>query len=405
MVSLLLKIGVPLVVAAAVLYQTVLKDLLFVTIGIGRTIQPISDFPYQCRRIQDPILQACEDMWLSESSRQLFLACSDPMSRTRWLPNIGLFNASGRAMDDAIIAMNIDEPVGQSYKYRILETYNFHGTNEDGSLHLIGFTGVDSSAGINFFVVNNRPSVDPESGELLDNAQVGANSTVERFVLAPPDATEMKHVQTFANENIATPNRVAAMGKNAFYFTNDHGPHKAGGAHTMSPVAGTGNVGHCTSARGCRIVADGLSFPNGLIRDPKNGYVYVPSAAKGGIDVYRTKRMDTGLDFVEHIDVPYPIDNLSQDNTGDIWIPAFPDAVAMMKAHEDPLNVVPPSTILRLTKKDKEGGGKEWAWEKVLEDALGEILPATTTAVHDAKTGRIFLSSVFSPFITVCEKL
>ncbi len=32
-------------------------------------------------------------------------------------------------------------------------------------------------------------------------------------------------------------------------------------------------------------------------------------------------------------------------------------------------------------------------WEKVLEDRDGEVLPGTTTAIHDAKTGRLFLSS------------
>lgn len=55
--------------------------------GIGKVIQPISDFPYyQCRRLHDPRLQACEDLWLSEATRQLFLACSDPEARSRWGP-------------------------------------------------------------------------------------------------------------------------------------------------------------------------------------------------------------------------------------------------------------------------------------------------------------------------------
>ncbi|KAI6830533.1 hypothetical protein KC340_g10904 [Hortaea werneckii] len=404
MAGALFKVGVPLIVVAAVLYQVVLKDALFVTLGVGRTLQPITDFPYQCRQIRDPILQACEDMWLSETSRQLFLACSDPLARKQWLPNVSRLNASGRALDDAIIAMEIDKPKGESYEYRIVQTNNFHGINGDGSLHLVGFTGVDGSAGINFFVVNNRPSIHPVTGDLLDNAEVGANSTVERFVLAPPDAKEMKHLQTFAHENLATPNRVAAMGKNAFYVTNDHGPHKVGRSHQLSPVVGTGDVSYCTTARGCRTVADGLTFPNGLIRDPKNGYVYVPSSGKGGIHVYRTKRMDPGLDFVEHIPIPSPIDNLSQDSEGDIYIAALSDLAAMMAAMDDPLNKTPPSTVLRLTQTESDGGERQWKWEKVLEDAKGEVLPGTTTAVHDAKTGRIFLSGVASPFITVCEK-
>jgi len=71
----------------AALYQYLIRDLVFNTVGLGRHPQPISDFPYKCRRIEnDPAIQACEDMWLDESSRQLFLACSDPLSRKYWMP-------------------------------------------------------------------------------------------------------------------------------------------------------------------------------------------------------------------------------------------------------------------------------------------------------------------------------
>lgn len=41
--------------------------------------------------------------------------------------------------------------------------------------------------------------------------------------------------------------------------------------------------------------------------------------------------------------------------------------------------------------------------KKVLEDWEGEVLPGATAVVHDAKTGRVFLSGVVSPFVTVCE--
>ncbi|KAK5126954.1 hypothetical protein LTR85_008312 [Meristemomyces frigidus] len=393
MAGLLFKLGVSLILAAGVLYQTFLKDFLFINVGVGRHLQPISDFPaYQCRRIEDPVLQACEDMWLSESTRQLFLACSDPLSRTQWMPNIGRFNASGRALDDAVIVMSIDSPQHSSYLYRILDA--------PGDLHLTGLTGVDSPQGINLFLINAKPSVDPSTGELVDNTVVGANQTIERFVLAPPHASELKPVQSFSHERIRTPNRVAAMGKNAFYFSNDHGAHKLGLQHHLSPLLGTGEVGYCTSAKGCRTVASGLKFPNGLIRDPRNGYIYVPSSADGTITVFRPLP-DYGLEVVDVIKTPYPLDNLSQDSNGDIWAAAFPKMMPTLSAFNNPLGPTPPSTILRIRRK-VDGSG--WECEKVLEDAEGAVLPATTTAIHDAKTGRIFMSGIFSPFITVCEK-
>ena len=85
MARLALKIGLSAVVLLAVAFQ-VLRVPLHVLIGWNRHMQPVEDFPYECRRIEDPRLQACEDMWLSEESRVLYLACSDPVARSQWLP-------------------------------------------------------------------------------------------------------------------------------------------------------------------------------------------------------------------------------------------------------------------------------------------------------------------------------
>lgn len=82
----LLVLTTIVVLAAAFLYQAIGKTLLFVLFGVGREVQLISDFPYQCRRIVDDRLQACEDMWLSEQNRKLYFACSDAQARTQWLP-------------------------------------------------------------------------------------------------------------------------------------------------------------------------------------------------------------------------------------------------------------------------------------------------------------------------------
>lgn len=78
--------GVSLVALGAVIYQFIIRDLLLVSFGIGRDVQPLADFPYQCRRLDGPGLEACEDMWLSESRRILYLACSDSLSRKHWMP-------------------------------------------------------------------------------------------------------------------------------------------------------------------------------------------------------------------------------------------------------------------------------------------------------------------------------
>ena len=133
-------------------------------------------------------------------------------------------------MDDHIVAMSIDNPATTGgFTYRVLKTPGYDGISGDGAISVMGITGTTSVDGseINLWLINNRPSVDATSREVLDNTVVGANSTIDVFSTAP-GADCMKHVKTFANSQIATPNNVAVQRDGGFFFTNDHGLHKFG---------------------------------------------------------------------------------------------------------------------------------------------------------------------------------
>jgi hypothetical protein len=93
---------------------------------------------------------------------------------------------------------------------------------------LVGFTGIDNpdSGVIELLVINNGPSVDAQ-GKFVDQYAHGANSTIDLFETGP-EATELKFVRTYADRKIATPNRVAARSRSAFYVVNDHGQSKVG---------------------------------------------------------------------------------------------------------------------------------------------------------------------------------
>ncbi|KAI8256728.1 Serum paraoxonase/arylesterase 1 [Colletotrichum sp. SAR 10_98] len=394
----ILQTGVLFAVILAVGLQLVLKDPIKLGLGLGKTFQPLSDFAYSCRRIEDTRLQACEDMWLSEATRTLFLACSDSLARQQWMPNGHHFNISGRSTRDAIVALDIDKPKDEGFKYRALSTPGFSGTAGDGLLQLVGLTGIDASEDgqVELLLVNNRPPVDAVTGELLKEANEGANATIEVFEVAPA-ATEMKHIRTFANANISTPNNIAALSSTSFYFTNDCGDKKRGLGFFLSGFLGHGDVSHC-STEGCKRISTHHKMPNGLVRG-HDGLIYVPSAMAGGVQVYRINPETDGLVKVADIPVPYAIDNLSVDGKGDIYAAVFPRGIEILQASEDPLNARPKSAAVRI-RKEADG---EYVWEKVIEDGKGELLPGSTTVVHDAKTGRLFFGSVTSPFIAVCE--
>ncbi|KAI1076983.1 hypothetical protein F5B20DRAFT_583722 [Whalleya microplaca] len=392
-----------LVLLLAALQQLQLPRILDLAFGLTRASEPLAAFPgYRCRRLRaDARLQACEDMWLSEASRVLFLACSDSLGRREWMPNAARFNVSGRSASDAVLAMDVDSPVDSGFALRALQTPGYAGTNGDGRLQLCGMTGIDDEGGaVRLWLVDMKPSVDPATGAFTDHAQTGANSTIELF-RAGPGAAELQHVRTFFAPQITTPNRVAALGGEGlgegFYFSNDFGAYKVGLTRNLAPIVGYGDVSFCDAAS-CKTVLAGLKYPNGLVRG-LDGLLYVPSSMVGGIDVY-APQADHSLTKVTHIDTEYSIDNLSVDAEGDIYAAAFPQGLKVLQAYDDPLNSFPPSAVLRV-RKTPDG----YEVTKILEDRDGEVLPASTTVVHDAKTGRLFLSSVISPFIAVCEKV
>jgi arylesterase / paraoxonase len=293
---------------------------------------------------------------------------------------------SGRSLEDKILAMNIDKPIGDGYEYVELET--------PFKMNLVGLTGVDRKDSVELYLVNNRPSLNTTTGELLDQTKVGANSTIEHLRVRL-GAQEVQHLRTFHEPAITTPNNIATRGDGSFYITNDHGPHKTGYRHHLSPLLKDGDVTYCNEG-GCRQVESGIGFPNGLSFGP-DGLLYVPSSFSGNVRVYKTLS-DGGIEHVEEIPLPYPLDNLSLDSEGTLWVPGLPDIRKTLSAFEDPLGKTPPATAFRIRKV-----GELYEVEKVLEDAQAEVLPASTAVVHDGKTGRIFLSGVFAPFITVCE--
>lgn len=76
--------GSVLIVLNAAFYQLWLKEVLEVTVGVGRVTQNIEEFPYKCRRIEHKRLEACEDLWLDDEARVLYAACTGSQQRIEW---------------------------------------------------------------------------------------------------------------------------------------------------------------------------------------------------------------------------------------------------------------------------------------------------------------------------------
>jgi WD40 repeat protein len=156
----------------------------------------------------------------------------------------------------------------------------------------------------------------------------------------------------------------------------------------LDPLIGGGNVAYCSPSGSCHsaTTTTTLKFPNGLTKG-KDGLVYVPSSVDGSVRVFELQS-DKTLKLLDTIHLNMPLDNISPDASGDLWVPGFPNFVQGKAAIENPSEKESPSTIWRI-KKTNTG----YEPEKVLEDNSGEILSIVTTVRHDSKTGRLFMGS------------
>ena len=347
--------------------------------------------------------------------------------------------ADRRSQSDHVVALSLDKPHpqdSQSFDYRILDFGDYTNVVGSAELSLLGMTGRTLPDGtLNLYFVNAAPSFDLNTQLPTDQTVTGINSTIEAFSMSPGSST-LEHLHTFYNPtNITTPNNVAVRPDGSIIVSNDHGPHGSGLQHTLSPMLGTGSIAHCIppatsgSISPCTLItSERHAFPNGLHISPKDSLLYVPSSVTGKISVYRSTRYNTSpsslsklppiedashLDSLNHspadlelltkIHLKMPLDNISEDADGNLIVAAFPKISEVEEMLKDSTPIDGrgiATTILKVSRSGEEG---EYVVSKLLEDPKGEILPGATTAVRDAKTGRVFVVGVLSPWIAVCE--
>ncbi|KAF2789233.1 calcium-dependent phosphotriesterase [Melanomma pulvis-pyrius CBS 109.77] len=387
------------VLLSAAFYQLFLKDVLFVTLGIGRLVQPIENFPYSCRRIEHERLAACEDIWLDDEARVLYAACTGIGHRMAWNAAMNRLNVSGRRPGGSeLMALDIDSPGADGlFGMRSIQPAGYFGATGAGdeTLDLVGFdVEVIDASTIQFYLINQRPPVDVER-KYIDPTKFGANVTVDVFDFKRGQR-KMQHLRTVLSTEVWSPNRVAVIGDGAFVVSNDHST-KVGLRKQFDPIVGGGNVAYCSPTGVCHgATTINLKFPNGITKG-KNGLIYVPSSVDGKIRVFELQT-DKMLKHIDTIEVKMPIDNLAADANGDLFVAAIPDMAKAMATMENPYQKASPSTIFRV-----RNTGHAYQVEKILEDGEARVMSFVTTARHDAKTGRLFLSGVFSPYLVVCN--
>lgn len=152
--------------------------------------------------------------------------------------SIDALNTTARDGRDriAILDTRASGPVEKRLKWTTTIGYTDAEGGKDLDLH-----GIDVHVGpgddpmLKILINNHRPYVDPVTLKPLDATKLGANSTIEVFSAKLGD-TVLRHVKTWADETIATPNRVQWIGNGAFVWSNDKSS-KTGLVRTSFPLS------------------------------------------------------------------------------------------------------------------------------------------------------------------------
>ena len=193
---------------------------------------------------------------------------------------------------------------------------------------------------------------------------------------------------------LISPNDLAALPDGQLYISNDR--HGDGVLANLCDffAFGCGSVTHYSPAENIwRIVADGISFANGVA--VKDDRLYVGATQDQGIHVY-SRDAFTGAIFekVDFFDVGSGVDNLMWENETTLNTATHPDIFAFLDHVSDP-EAHSPGEVFRV---DITTGQATKIWS---DD--GRLMDAPATAlVYD---GRLYVSGVFDPEVISCSAL
>jgi arylesterase/paraoxonase len=183
----------------------------------------------------------------------------------------------------------------------------------------------------------------------------------------------LSHQKTLSDKTMVSPNDVVMIDENRFYFTNDHG-HTKGLFRLLEDYGGLprSNVIYY-DGNSFREVANGISYANGINFDPKRNLIFVASARKFLVKVY--KRDSKGsLEFIEDIPCGTGVDNIEFDEDGNLWLGGHPNLLRFA-AYNKGKEAHSPSEIIKIQYR----GTKDYSVETVyLED--GTTMSASSVA-------------------------
>jgi arylesterase/paraoxonase len=199
-------------------------------------------------------------------------------------------------------------------------------------------------------------------------------------------------VETIQDDGIRSPNDLVAVGPRQFYFTNDRKALE-GAAMLMEVITGkaVSDVSYY-DGENSRIVAADLAFANGINISADHSKIYASAFRGGTTNVYDRDPTTGDLTLAKAIATGTAPDNITIDQSGEIWVADHPDVTAISGHSKDTAALSP----VRIYKIDPQ----EFTTSVVYEDN-GAKLSAVSVAVPFED--KLFLGAIYDDGVSSCQ--
>jgi arylesterase/paraoxonase len=228
------------------------------------------------------------------------------------------------------------------------------------------------------------------------NIMTDKESAVDIFeVGVAGGAARLKETGDIQGDKLIHPNDVAAVGKDQFYVTNDHGSRTQLGVKLESVfILPRANVLFYDGMM-FREAVTGLVFANGINVSPDGSHVYVAETTARRVQTFKRDPFTGRLEPENIFAFPSGPDNIDVGEKGDLWIAGHPKIFDVL-AYADDASKPSPTEIFHV----RVAGGIPQSAEPVYVDAGREIGAGSVGA---RAGGNIFIGSIFDPKILECR--
>ena len=244
--------------------------------------------------------------------------------------------------------------------------------------HPHGFSLYQDNEGDNLlFVINHRQD---------------GRQTVEVFATQLND--QLQHLETIESRLTKWPNDLVAVGPRQFYLTDINRPYNGIGLKIDALLQlRKGRVVYYDGSD-FQIVAENLSFPNGINLSNDGKSVYVSETLAGNINIFQRDHASGRLNLLNSHFVRVGVDNITVSQDGSLLVAVQPNLIALAKHFKNP-QATSPSQVLKI-RINEEG----YDFQEIYSSSGVQLSGGSVAALYKNK---LIIGSASESKILSCE--